>query len=425
MEYALILILIILALYLLHIKSDELTLLYFLLLALPFSVVFVRIVDKNYDWAGAEHDFYRQAAFDPGVMNTVFLVGFVSIMAFFVVKVSLDLSILRGMRYLQRFPKMPVVQYSTTVTIAILFLALYLNSFSARTFNIFDYGYGEMYDPPGSGGSYIIGYTLLLLIALKNSKIIIRKKVVELAIWVALIYEIIFHQLLVGSRESIGLIAAFYVIYKYRFINNNEMSKLKNTKRVLLIMIALFLSLGAFRSILGSNPDAVFSQGVFSIFYNNPWNASLLSVLGFSDQFLKGEGILFFSYYEQLLLKIPPQLITSSLYLDLIDSKLSDPGHWYPDYTTGGAYYPIVLLRSFGFVFGTIGLILMFILLMLASKLILSYKLYGQLLYLVLLMVSFRWMWYGDIDLVRGIQAWLIVCALDCLLSAVVLKKPI
>lgn len=425
MEYLLITIIILVICYLIYSKSDELVQLYFLLLALPFSVVFIYVIDKDYNWYSAkgEFDFFRNAANDPYVMNIVFLVGFSSILSFFLAKLCLDLSILRGFKFKLRLPSNGVIKYSPFLSTIILIIALYLNSLSARTLNIFDYNYGELSDPPLSGGSYLLGYTLILLVILKHNRALKKNIFTSFSIVLALTYEIIFNQFLVGSRESIGLIVSIFIIYKYRLINNNFIHTYNFIKIIFFLIILLYLSLGAFRSVLSVNPDSIYSSSLISIFNNNPWNSILLSVLGFSDQFLQGQDILQFAYYQQLFMKIPPGFLSNLFFSSELDSTLSDPGHWYADYTTGGAYYPIVIFRSFGFVFGTLALTLMFLVLLSASKLIVSSNLYLQLLYLILIIISFRWFWYGDIDLIRGLQAWLITCFFDMILSTGVKYK--
>ena len=399
-------------------KSPYLNSIVGLLITMPFYIVFVWIFDKDYNWASVHGVSVREVAYDHEVMANLFIIGIMSVGAFlisfyiynifFSKKHRNTLNLVDNKLY-ERFSNLRIL-----FSYILLCISLVLCKMSARSYSVFQYEYGAYSDPPVSGGSYLIGYAIMIYLALLMSRGANIPFHFRLAFILTVMNELLFNQLLVGSRESIGLVISLFIIYYNYLMINNLKYKIKYIYVTVIIVVFIYLALGAFRNkFLGNSGGS--GINLLSIFNNNPWVQSTLSVLGAADNIEEiYVGTLGFSYYYQLFVQIIPTFIRAYFDLNyLIDPFISVPGNWYQEYTGGGIYYPLVVFKSFGALIGFIFLILMFVILRLSERLRSSNILSRNLLYYMLIVSSFRWFWYGDIDLLRALQSWALVMIID------------
>ena len=362
----------------------------FLILS-PFTLMLYWPLFPYHDW-GAGTNLNRFSMFQPGKMNIVFQIGIVlliTVISFFVF-LSKPTILSKGKFAIKHIP----VWIQSLLIISIPFL----NTLSARKTNIFEIKYGTVSEATQFGGGYVIGYSLFIFILLLNYHKSFRSRFINGSLLFVFFYELIFNNILVGSREIVGLAVVCFLVlssflcFKYKVL-------ILYIPGFLLLLI--FLSIGAFRGILHNS----LSFSPLLIFNNNPWNSMLLNVLGYADSSYALFSLNKFEYYYNLFISILPSAVRNVLSITSGISSDYNPGHWYSSYTTGGVYLPITLFSIFGICFGTLILILKFLFIFFIEK-IKNKSFCTQLLFLCITFTLFRWLWYGDINLVRSIQAY-------------------
>lgn len=387
-------------------KLSTLEFVQFFLIFSPFTISILWQFETYFDW-GTGNNVYRYIMFQESTMAKVFTIGFYMTSALCLSRVIVTKP------HRQSLP-IKHIHVNRIGKIFILIFAWYLNGLSARTESIFDNGYGATEHIAKFAGGYVIGYVLIIYVATVEYINKFDDKLINRSLLFVIGYELIFNQVLVGSREIIGLLFSMMTILLIHYREQGKYDKIKKVYFLAFASILLMLSIGAFRGAISSGASDL---SILNIFNNNPWNAILLSVLGYVDLHYMSVDFERFDYYINLAFSIFPGRINELLFDGEFGISIyNTPSNWYANYTGGGIYLPLPMLVILGPFFTYIILVVIFSLILFVSEnKFRSFNLF--FMYLSLIFICFRWYWYGDINGVRGLQAIFIVMVLHAFIS--------
>jgi hypothetical protein len=233
------------------------------------------------------------------------------------------------------------------------------------------------------------------------------------------------YELLHGNRDSFGLLIALLAL----FITGSAASRLnldflhswRRARRAVVpaIGVALvFIFIGALRVLLVSPELLADTQNVLRIaFLENTWTAVLHSNLGLAGLYSDGSmEYLLGQTYVDYVLSIPPGFITQLFDITRPIEADRGPAWWFMGITGGGVHSVVVPFRNFG-IFGALAILA--VLGAVVTKLDAPTRSLGRrFLFGVVVAASFKWLWYGDMVLIRALMAALVVWLLYRVLSA-------
>lgn len=150
-----------------------------------------------------------------------------------------------------------------------------------------------------------------------------------------------------------------------------------------------------------------FYKGLEIVYKKGTWMGASYSTIGVNDDYLLDKKLLYGETYLVYLQSIVPKILLTPFGINRpLDDEKNDPGFWYDEvYTQGGLSLVVVPMRNFGFVgvFLVLFIIGRFIRYVEFSFFIKN-TLFMFIIYCTILTFSLRWIWYGEIYLIRAIM---------------------
>jgi hypothetical protein len=286
--------------------------------------------------------------------------------------------------------------------------------------------------------SYVVSYVLLVALFIDGEREARgRLRRTKFAALMAVIfYIVIFLQLLRGDRESSGLVVALlgmYLTSPLRPTQRESWRKLLRTRLRVVSVICLaaaplFVAIGSLRFTLTDAAARTilasmgFSQSARSIWNHSPWTMTLLSNLGVTSLYRGGRLVLRHGEtYLDYLLSLPPGLITHAIGIErAVEANRNLAADIIGTGVTSGGLHVV----NVGFMnFGALGA---FAVMMLYGFLVgrleqgaARGEFWLRLLWGSVFVVSFMWFWYGEMSMVRGVMAGILVgCMYQLMLAA-------
>jgi len=223
-------------------------------------------------------------------------------------------------------------------------------------------------------------------------------------------------ELLRGNRDSFGLIVALMALYVTgSVVSKLQLGFLQDWRRARRLVIpavgvaAAFILIGALRGLLTSPDLLANSSGVLRIaLLENTWTAILHSNLGLASLYSSGSmDYLLGETYVDYILSIPPGFLTQLFDITRPIEADRGPAWWFVGITGGGIHAVVVPFRNFG-IFGAMMILAVFG--ALVTWMDAPNKTLGRrFLFGVAVAASFKWLWYGDMTLIRAMMAALLV----------------
>jgi len=234
-------------------------------------------------------------------------------------------------------------------------------------------------------------------------------------------YIVVFHQLLRGSRTVADLVAALAILYltsadvdldllRARLLQRRRLMKLVLP---LVLMVCAFLCLSKLRHSLSINkslPSVAEVGGMLGkACTTNTWTNIALTNLGMAMEADDAPpppllGRTYLDYF----LSLPPGALCKLVGYERPVERCRGPAWWY---TIGmGGVHPIVVpYRNFGIV-GAFAVPALFGVFFARCELLnTTYQLWPRFLYGAILANSLHWFWYGDMYIIRGVMAAMIL----------------
>jgi oligosaccharide repeat unit polymerase len=271
----------------------------------------------------------------------------------------------------------------------------------------------------GTGATlYVVAYILIALLfvdALNDSNLRLRHwKLVF--VFAAIVYIVVFQQLLLGNREVLGLIVALGALYITRVsrqqgahTGDGEWKRLRRLIPIGVLVIAAFLAVGQLRysDLPEYESDSSFiGAAVREVASGGTWTAVLLGNLGLANEHTGGTlRLLGGETYLDYLMSLPPGFITGPLGIERPLEAASGPGLWYYPLQWGGVHPVIVPFKNFG-IWGVF-VVLTFFGWLIARRDALNQTgtFWNRLFYGTFFVASFNWFWYGDMPFIRSLMA--------------------
>ena len=263
----------------------------------------------------------------------------------------------------------------------------------------------------------VIGYTLLVLLYIDAERELLsrRRTLKMLLVLAAVCFIVLFLQLLRGDRDCLGLIAALMALYVTRRdepvageANRRHVKTMWRRMRRLIpigvVIVLIFVALGAVRqSFADSESRSSFDplEAVVSGWENSTWTALLLTNLSMAGRYRSGElEYLYGHTYVDYALSLPPGVLTHFLGIARPVESNQSPNWWFEGISAGGVHPALVPFRNFGIV-GTFGVLGVF------GFLIARWDnpTNGRFTYGAVFVSSFNWFWYGDMNIIHGLMA--------------------
>jgi hypothetical protein len=313
--------------------------------------------------------------------------------------------------------------------LGLLGVSVFLSQLAAPRATIFEAGYatidqgGAVANEVNFGSSFLISYIILLLLyadAEREPTGSAAQRFKWRAVLLAAAYIVIVLQLLRGDRESSGLVAALAALYLTRGhgrganLWRNFVRRRRVVRFALLAAVCLpaFLLLGFIRSTAHESAISVsdMKQVMQRMLTENTWTAVSLTNLGLAAEahyqrveFLGGET------YMQYVYSLPPGIVTNWLGVERPLESFQGPSWWYSHVSCGGIHPVCVPYKNFGLtgVFLVLALFGGFISACEQSNR--AAVLSSRVWYGTVWTCSFLWFWYGDMTIIRGAMAAVIL----------------
>ncbi len=258
----------------------------------------------------------------------------------------------------------------------------------------------------------LLGNVILLLLFVDAERSAVRKMNPRMVIVTGLAVAAVAYELLRGNRDSFGLLVALLALYatgslaqRLRLAIGNDWTRLRRVIVPAVVIVAVFVLAGALRAMM-TTPQLLADPGyVLRVaFLENTWTAILHSNLGLASLYASGPAdYLLGRTYIDYLLSAPPGFLTQ--WFDITRPIEADrgPAWWFMGITGGGVHAVVVPFRNFGIVGAMAVLALVGALVTWMDAPNASPG--RRFLYGVVMAASFKWLWYGDMSLIRALMA--------------------
>ena len=269
-----------------------------------------------------------------------------------------------------------------------------------------------------------IAYVILVLLFIDTEReragSIARRFKLRLVILLT-VYIVVFHQLLRGSRTVADLVAALAILYltsadvdlhwlRARLVQRRKLMKLVLP---LVLITCAFLCLSNLRHSLSINkslPSLAEVGGMLGkACTTNTWTNIALTNLGMAMEAADDPPpLLFGRTYLDYFLSLPPGTLCRLVGYERPVERCRGPSWWY-DVGMGGVHPVVVPYRNFGIV-GAFAIPALFGVFFARCELLnTTYQLWPRFLYGAVLANSLHWFWYGDMYIIRGVMAAMIL----------------
>lgn len=270
----------------------------------------------------------------------------------------------------------------------------------------------------GVGASlYVISYSFLIVMCVdaQRDQRATQRRMKGALLAFAVAYMTVFHQLLQGDREILGLIVALLALYVTRSHSLDPEAKWEMQRQLLRRMlpvlgaaILLFLAVGQLRYAGGggATEGGVVGAAIREVASGGTWTAVFLGNLGLANEHQSGAFTYYFGKtYIDYLLSLPPGIVSHALGLERPLQGMSGPGLWYYPLQWGGVHPVVVPFKNFG-IWGVYAILMLYGWLIgrveVAGQ---QPKFWNRVLYGTFFAGSFNWFWYGDMPFLRALMA--------------------
>ncbi|MGB0383219.1 MAG: hypothetical protein ACPGWR_00220 [Ardenticatenaceae bacterium] len=311
--------------------------------------------------------------------------------------------------------------------IGLLGVALFLSSLSAPKTTIFEAAYASLgtHGVAASinfGASFLISYIILILLFIdmeREKKPQLQKRKL-MSIFAAAAFIVFFLQLLRGDRESSGLVVGLIALYLTRphaspiqfDAQTVEWKRIRKLILPVILLLLMFLVLGSARFTF-SRAEGIrnfdLGDAIVGNLQRNTWTGVLLTNLGMAGQYRYGMEYYYGQTYIDYIRSLPPGILTRALGIERPLDRKGSPNYWFPGISGGGIHIALVPFKNFG-ILGMF-VILTFYGFVLGNLEIanMSGSFWPRLTYGAVTTSSFLWFWYGDMNIIRGVMAAVIL----------------
>ncbi len=310
----------------------------------------------------------------------------------------------------------------------VAFIALFLSWINAPKETIFTAAYTtseSLLSGINFNAAWMLSYVfaVLLLIDAFNEKRIKVRKLKFIITIVSFLIIVIWLQFMRGDRESVGLIAAFFVIW---LLNKND---IKLNKKKIAIVVCLAVLTFVTLQVVGNIRSTSWEEHTIEIgsvnFLAGTWSASLLTPFSVVGDFYNGLMDMHWgSTYWDYFLSLPPGFLTQLIGVERPVEGTHGPA-WEMRYGIGGTHAIVVPFMNFGSTGVFIVLLLYGLLIGIVEKrmqFLVGVK--QKLLYSSFFIFAPFWFWYGEMSAVRGIMSFYLVWWIYLILPKIG-KKPV
>jgi hypothetical protein len=271
----------------------------------------------------------------------------------------------------------------------------------------------------------LVSYIILILLCIDAEREMTSKRKRRrkfFAVISAMMFIVIFLQILRGERESLGLIVGLMALYLTGPVLSATRERLKSIgwrrMRKLIVpaglVIVLFIGLGAARYTLSEPYSSSFNlwETFVSGWEQNTWTAVLLTNLGITAQCRYGPMEYFYGQtYLHYVLSLPPGIVTNAVGIERPLEATRGPNWWFVGLSAGGIHPVVVPFKNFG-------ILGVFVILCIYGFLIARFEMgntsnafWSRLMHGAVVTSSFLWFWYGDMNIIRGLMAAILLGA--------------
>lgn len=285
----------------------------------------------------------------------------------------------------------------------------------------------------GLNSSYLISYLILILLWVDSERDPRpRIQFLKRAAFAAVLgYIVVFLQLLRGDRECAGLVAALGMLYitdpTKGSLRSRFQQQFQQIRRAMTLIAPLtacmlvFLALGAVRHTASEKSTEKTSIGTMIAegATQNTWTAVALNNLGLAaDYNFDTLEYLYGRTYVDYILSLPPGAVTKVIGYERPLEGDANPAMWYFGLIAAGGMHPVVVpFRNMG-IWGVL-----FMLTLCGCFICYTERnnetgtMSGRMLYGCVATSSMLWFWYGDMNMIRTVMGWAILCGLHQLLA--------
>jgi oligosaccharide repeat unit polymerase len=270
----------------------------------------------------------------------------------------------------------------------------------------------------GAGASlYVISYSFLIVMCIdaQSDQRTRQRQLKAVLLISAVAYMTVFHQLLQGDREILGLIIALLALHITRSHGLDVEAMWAAQRRLLRRMlpllgaaILLFLAVGQLRYVgsAGATEGGLVGAAIREIASGGTWTAVFLGNLGLANEHQSGAFNYYFGKtYIDYLLSLPPGIVSNFLGLDRPLQGMSGPGLWYYPLQWGGVHPVVVPFKNFG-IWGVFAILVFYgWLIGRVERSGQRQNFWSRVVYGTFFAGSFNWFWYGDMPFLRALMA--------------------
>lgn len=241
----------------------------------------------------------------------------------------------------------------------------------------------------------------------------------KILFFLALSYDVIALQLLDGNRESFGMLVALGALYVTEpLLNQVRGGKTGYRKRVIVCSVAgsiiflVYVTFGSLRESFTDGRKMKLADEIVNGFKSNTWTSVIVNNIASSYKFHYDEfHYLWGQTFVDYALSIPPGVISKFIgYERPLDTERA-PSLWFEGIATGGMHPVVVPFHNFGS-FGVFFVLAIYGVVIAHIDSIYTKWFWGRLWFAGTFVSSLNWFWYGDITILRGWLAVLIIGAL-------------
>jgi hypothetical protein len=269
----------------------------------------------------------------------------------------------------------------------------------------------------GGATLYVVSYCLLIVLCvdLQADRWSLRRRLKGVLLVLVVGYMTVFHQLMQGDREILGLIVGLLALHITRPLATSaemqaaaQRQMFRRSLPIAGLAMMIFLAVGQLRYSGGGSliEGGIVGAVLRELASGGTWTAVFLGNLGQADEHQSGSlTYLYGKTYIDYLLSLPPGIVSNALGLVRPLEGASGPGLWYYPLQWGGAHPVLVPFKNFG-IWGVLVILTFY------GWLIGSVDRRGRrtgfwvrIVYGTFFAASFNWFWYGDMPFLRALMA--------------------
>ena len=271
------------------------------------------------------------------------------------------------------------------------------------------------------GAANVLAYVFLLILYIdtQREEDLPTRRVKRFLLSCAVLYSVLFLQLLRGDREAAGLVLSLIVLsinleaFSVRFSRIHRKTYARAVAAILFIGF-IFITVGSIRggSLVRTDHSVDFIDGFIAGWKHSTWNAVLwtnVSLLVLFDD--SGEKLKFGKTYLDYGISLVPGVVAKLINFERpVDSDSREAVELSRGGLTGGGMHVVnIPYWNFGVAGAFVILAAWGYFIAVFERMSLSRALLDRILWAATIMSMFRWFWYGDMALIRGLMAAVLV----------------